>query len=371
MPFAWIRRVVRSAPALVVATLVVGGLSACSTAEPRPTPLLTSVPPTPSALNDRFGFVWVDERSMQLHVRPETGLVGFDLVARSYGVSRCSCAVSPDGTQIVYWTDIAPGVELRVVQVARPIPQVTTYRAPDDQRISSAVWSSDGTGILFALEGVDTSGGPPGAVPNSSLLVIEASGGTARALVQNTRGGPIYVPLGWDRTAGVAAAGKTGPDGCMTGYLSQRTAGDPAPKETTILEELIVLSVDASADQRFVLGVFSDTSESTLRWWGLDDFGRVQSGPSVDRLVSVKWRPLSSEVGWIEGGVLHLLDVERGTKRTVGTLPSADYWVAAFRRDGSAVAAGSLSGPATLLEIASGRTETINPGSIVSAVRFR
>jgi hypothetical protein len=204
--------------------------------------------------------------------------------------------------------------------------------------------------------------------------VIEASGGTARTLDKNAG---VYVPLGWDRTQGVAAAGLSGEGGYMTGYLTVRTTGDPALRRIGTPDSIFMFSVDASADQRYALGVFFEQgqTEGTLRWWRLGDFGTIQSGPRLDHSVRPKWRPLTSEIGWIEGGVLQLLDVERGTRRTAGTFPSTDYVLDAFRQDGSAVLAGSGSGPKTLvlLEIASGRSETITSAGAdaAGAVRFR
>ena len=378
MPPGRVSRVVLSAIALAVVAVVVGGIFAerrSAVVEPEPTPPRSSASPMATApastagtsvASDRFGFVWVDTRSQRLRVMPETGRGGFDLVAQPYRFSWCSCALSPDGTRIAYWTSIAPGVELRVVEVAHPTQEATIYRAADDQRISAAVWSNDGTGILFSLEGVSPPGGPVGGVPNSSLLVIEAGGGAARSLVGTNQGNPAYVPLGWDRAAGVAAAGESGEGGYMRGYLTVRTAGDSAPQSMGISETVLMLRVEASADQRFVLGLFDEPSGSTLRWWKLGDFGTIQSGPRLDHVVRAKWRPLSNEIGWLEGDVLQFLDVERGTRRTGGTFPSGGS-LAAFRQDGSAV----LTGPATLVEIESGRSETISSaGYAVGSVRF-
>lgn len=326
-----------------------------------------------TVLSDRFGFLWSSPQT-GLRVRPETGQGGFEIPALPYGFSSCGCAVSPDGTRIVYWNNRtgASNVELRMVHVARPTEHTTIYTAPAERRVSGAAWSSDGTGIVFALEGVDPPGSPVGGPPHTSLLVIEASGGNARVLDDR---GAIYVPLGWDRAAGVAAAGISGEGGDMRAYLSVRTTGDPSPRRTGITESVPVLSVDVSTDQRFALGLFSDQTGSTLRWWRVGDLGTIQSGPRLDHSVRPKWRPSTSEIGWVAGGVLQLLDVERGTTRTGGIFPTTDYGLSAFRRDGSAAVATSLSGPTTLvlLEIASGRSERLVPAgpTLAGAVRFR
>jgi hypothetical protein len=372
--------VVLSAAAIVVVALVVGGLLSerrSRVAEPQVTPPLTSASPattapasTPAAasvLSDRFGFVWATQRgSSGVQIQAETGQGGFELPTSAWRFSACSCAVSPDGTRVAYWAGITPGaIELRVVDVARAGLGTTIYKAPADRRGAALAWSSDGNGILFSLEDWGSPGGPPSGPTGTSLLMIEATGGTARTLAT---GDGAYVPLGWDRAAEIAAAALSGEGGYMGGYLTVRTSGDPAPQRTAIAEDIFVLSLDVSTDQRFVLGLFSDRSGgSVVRWWRLGDFRTiVGSGPRVDHAAGPKWRPFTSEIGWIEGDSLQLLDVERGRGRVAGTFPSARNDVISFRWDGSAVVAGSV-----LLEIASGRSETIaSAGSIAGAVRF-
>jgi hypothetical protein len=358
-----------TATASITTTAATSTPTVVSSASPTPTPSPASL------LSDRFGFVWAEE-PRGLRVRQETGQSGFDVpAALGWEFSYCSCAVSPDGTRIVYWTSRTPGpVDLRLVDVARPAQHLTIYRAPEDRRISGGAWSNDGSGILFSLEGISPPGGPVGSPPNTSLLVIEATGGNARTLAQ---GGGVYVPLGWDRAADTAAAALSGEGGYMFGYVTARTTGDPAPKRTSIADPIYMLSVDVSPDKRYVLGVFFDrlgSGATTVRWWKLGDFSTIQLGPRFGALLAPKWRPGSSEMAWIENGVLQLLDVERGPRRSVGAYPATDYRLVGFRHDGSAALGGSGSGPAmyALLELASGRSEQIAPaGSIVTgAVRF-
>ena len=329
-----------------------------------------SASPQPAVLSDRFGFVWADERS-GIRVRSETGTGGFEVVTLGYRWSYCSCAVSPDGTRILYWTSRSyPGpVELRVIEVAPPSRQTTVFTAPPQQLISHATWSSDGNGILFSIEGVPAPGTPVGFVPSSALLAVDAGGGTPRTLAD--KDGGIYVPLGWDRAAGVAAAGLTGEGGYMTGYLTVRTTGEPALKRSATGTNLFMFSVEASSDQRFVYGVFLDASGGTLRWWRLGDFGSIQTGPHLDSATRARWRPQSSEIAWAEGGVLQLLDAERGTRRTGGSLPAIESRLEGFRLDGSAALVTSQN-ELLLQEIGSGRRERITAyGFFVAAVRLR
>jgi hypothetical protein len=322
-------------------------------------------------LSDRFGFVWVEEPMGLLRVRPEAGGTGSTIVARPYGFNDCGCKVSPDGTLIAYWINRATpeNVDLRVVDLYRPTESTTIYTAPSGQRISGVAWASDGAGILLAVEPVSPPGSPPGNPPGAALLAIDLEGGPARTL--DTVAG-VYVPLGWDRTAGIAAAALSGEGGYMTGYLTVRTTGDPAPKRTAVRENILVMSVAVSNDQRYALGVFFEQGQAdgTVRWWRLADFAPTTGGPMVSAPLGAEWRPGTAEIGWIEGDSLQLLDVESGRGRAAGTFPSTGFALGAFRHDGSAVAATSDSG-AVLLEIATGRSEEVTGfGYIAGAVRI-
>jgi hypothetical protein len=374
-PFAAIEaRSPRRAPlgvmvSTAVVTVVLALVAGNALAERRGvTPAAASPTGAAAVLNNRFGFVWAATSGLQ--VRSETGQSRFQLPATPYSFSLCSCAVSPDSTRIAYWLGNQPGGELRVVEVARPTQHATIYTAPATDRVSAAAWSSDGTGILFSIEGVNAVGGPDRGPTSSALLVIEASGGAARTLVD--RDGPLFVPLGWDRQAGVAAAGESGPGGYLRGYVTVRTSGDPAPRRTTIAEDILVLSLDVSTDQAFVLGVVVDPTGRTLRWWKLADFAAMVNGPRIGSGVSPKWRPFSAQVGWIDSGRLQLLDVERDVRTTAGTFPG-DYSLSAFRQDGSAVLAMTSGGPTTyvLLELTSGRSAGFNAaGTVAGSIRL-
>lgn len=365
------RRAATPAATSTPAASAVATLSTTSAASPPPSPTATA---PASVLSDRFGFVWVEEPT-GLRIRPETGGSMSTLPALPYSFSRCGCTVSPDGARIAYWTTrTAPdNVELRVVDLARPTEPRTIYKAPAGQRISAGAWSSDGAGILFATEGTSPPGTPPGGPPSPALHVIEADGGAARTLDRNAG---AYVPLGWDRGAGIAAAALSGEGGYMTGYLTVRTGGDPTAKRTIMSEftrdSIYVMSVDVSSDQRYALGVFFELGQTggAVRWWRLYDFGAMDAGPRVDSPFAAKWRPGSAEIGWVAAATLQLHDVERGTTRASGRFPAANFGIAAFRQDGSAVAGSD--GPTTVvLEIASGRSEKIaGSGHIAGAVRL-
>jgi hypothetical protein len=372
--------IVLATTAALVVALVVGGLLAerrSRVAEPEATPPLTSASPavtgpastpaTATILNDRFGFVWSSQAGTSgVNIQPETGQGGFALPTQPYRFSGCSCAVSPDGTRVAYWAGSTPGtIELRIVDVARPGLGTAIYKAPADRRWTALAWSSDGSGILFSLEDWGSPGAPVGGPSGTSLLVIEATGGAARTLAT---GDGAYVPLGWDRATGVAAAGLSGEGGYMTGYIIARTNGDPAPQRTGMPGQILMGSVRVSADQRFVLGVFSDQG-TTLRWWKLADPGVMVKASPIAQNIQPTWRPLSTQIGWVESGTLQFLDVERGLTSTGGTLPPGDYSTVAFRVDGSAVAVVGTS--YVLLDISSGRSVALaSPGYIVGSVRF-
>src|SRR5687768_15113883 len=126
----------------------------------------------------------------------------------------------------------------------------------------------------------------------------------------------------------------------MTGYLTVRTSGDPAPQHTAMPEQIGVLSVRVSSDQRFVLGVFFTGQVRTVRWWKLVDPPAMVAAPIVAQDVQPAWRPLSSQIAWFENGALQLFDVERGVTGRGGPLPPGNYGTLAFRGDGWAVGGG-------------------------------
>lgn len=323
--------------------------------------------------SDRFGFMWASQRQpADSQVHSESGQGRFALPTQPWRFSPCSCAVSPDGRRIAYW---AGGTELRVVDVTSGSSVYTAiYAAPANQRGSGLAWSSDGRGLLLALESTGGFGAPVFGPLDVSLLVVEASGGSARTLA--TRQGPsVYVPLGWDRTAGVAAAAIGGEGGYVNGYVTVRTSGDPAPKETRIGAPstsalMFVASLQVARDQRYVLGVISSDQGDTLEWWRLADPLAASTGPRLKPGMRPAWRPQSTEIGWVDNNTLRLLDVERGVTTNAGVLPPADYPTLAFRADGSAMAAARGSSY-VLLEIATGRTADLSaPGYIIGSVRY-
>ncbi len=368
---------VLSAIALIVIALVLVGVlndRRFAGAEPTATPLDSTSPattaptstPTAGILSDRFAFLWIPQRGAAgVNVQPETGQGGFVIPTEEWRFSGCSCAASPDGTRVAYWAGSSPGtIELRVVDVARPGLATAIYKPPTEQRGTALAWSSDGTGIIFSLEGWPTPGAPVGAVSSTALLVIEATGGAVRTLARDDA---VYVPLAWDRVSGVAAAGLTGEGGYMTAYLTAHTAGDPAPRRTAMPEPILVGSVRVSADQRYVLGIFLAGQAGTLRWWRLADAGAMVTGPKLE--VQPTWRPNSNQIGWVVNQTLQLMDVERGLMSSAA-LPPGNYLTLAFRVDGSAVAATSGTSY-VLLDIASGRSAALSvDGYIVGAVRF-
>ncbi|MBI2756902.1 MAG: hypothetical protein HYX52_09365 [Chloroflexi bacterium] len=359
----------RAASPAVSATPAGSAVTAAATSSS--TPSGSPLPSPPSILSDRFGFVWVEEPT-GLRIRPESGGSGSTVAALPYGFNQCGCKVSPDGTRLAYWTTrTAPdNIELRILDLAHSAGATTIYAAAPGRRIGAAAWSSDGTGIIFAIEGVNPPGSPVSNPPDTSLLAIDATGGAAQTLDANAG---VYVPLGWDRAAGLAAAGISGEGGYMSGYLTVRTRGEPTPQRTAVRDAIYMLSVEVSSDQRYALGVFLEVGRSggTVRWWRLSDFAAQTPGPQVDSPSGAKWRPGTMEFGWIEGGALQLRDVEGGTMRASGSFPASDYALAAFRQDGSAVVGTGSSGT-LVLDISSGRSERIvGSGSIGGAVRLR
>lgn len=345
--------------------LAAGGAIAARRGEPVGTAAAPSASPVAEPLlSAHFGFLWADGTEIQ--AIPEGG-GGTRLPAHPYGFSLCGCTIDPDGARIAYWTNFTTGPsELRVMELRDLARSMTIYTAPPNYRIAAAAWSSDGTGLVAAIEANPTKGEPDAGPSHSSMLAIEADGTGARVLVD--RGGAEYVPMGWDRRVGVAAAAQSGPGGYVASYLTVHTGGDPMPQRTAITEEIRVLSLDVSTDQQYVLGV-AEGRTTTLRWWKLTDFGSMVSGPSLSGATSPRWRPSTWQIAWAGLGHVQLLDVAGGQSRAL-KLPAGVNVVSGFRHDGSVVLLNGAQGY-LLVELASGRSASLpSAGSPVGSVRF-
>jgi hypothetical protein len=322
--------------------------------------------PTPSqvVLSDSFGFV-VHNRDAT--VRSETSdaiISSFAPQERSF--TFLSHVVSPDGRFVAYWAPADSGPVLRVRSVTggddRP---VLTGRAEISG--NAFTWSSDSAGLVAAMDNGCFEGcaGPPVA----ELWTVDlASGATERVAT-----GSIWVPVAWDRTAKVIAAGATGPGGYLTGYDVVDLRQQPYAVRSTPFQPTVPWRLKASGDAHYVLlSAAVEGRASSLTWWPIVE-PEKRSTVEFDGL-SAEWRPGTSEIWWVGarepagcvkgpcvGTQLTSLNVATGARVVrQGRFGSR---LESFRVDGSAAiiaASGSVRTELTLIDVATGRAAAVS-----------
>ncbi len=215
--------------------------------------------PTQVVLSDRFGFV---VRNRDATVRSETSdaiISSFAPQERSF--TFLSRVVSPDGRFVAYWDPAASGPVLHVRSVTggtdRP---VLTGRA--ELSGNAFTWSSDSAGLVADMDN-GCFEGCSGTLLAELWTVELASGAT-----EKVASGSIWVPVAWDRSAKVIAAGVTGPGGYLTGYDVVDLSQQPHVVRSTPFQPTVAGRLEASGDAHYVLlSAAVEGGASSLAWW--------------------------------------------------------------------------------------------------------
>ena len=333
--------------------------------------------PTPSqvVLSDRFGFV---VRNRDAKVRSETSdavLTTFAPQERSF--TFLSRVVSPDGRFVAYWDPADSGPVLHVRGVTGGADRsVLTGRA--EVSGNAFTWSSDSAGLVVAMDN-GCFEGCSGTLLAELWTVDLVSGATDKVAT-----GTIWVPVAWDRTAKVIAAGVTGPGGYLTGYDVVDLRQQPSAVRSTPFRPTVPGRLKASGDARYVLiSAAIEGLASSLEWWPIAQ-PEKRSTVEFDSL-NAEWRPGTSEIWWVGrreparcveglcvGTQLTSFDVATGARvMREGRFGSL---LQGFRVDGSAAiiaASGSVRTELTLVEIATGRTAEVSiNGSLEGTVQL-
>ena len=322
--------------------------------------------PTPSqvVLSDRFGFV---VRNRDAKVRSETSdavLTTFAPQERSF--TFLSRVVSPDGRFVAYWdpADSGPVLHVRSITGGADRP-VLTGRA--EIKGNSFTWSSDSAGLVVAMDN-DCFEGCGGTLVAELWTVDLLSGATEKVAT-----GSVWVPVAWDRTAKVVAAGVTGPGGYLTGYDVVDLRQQPYAVRSTAFRPTVPGRLKASSDAHYVLlSAAVEGGASSLAWWPIAE-SQKRSTIEFDGM-SAEWRPGTSEIWWVGGrqpagcveGLcvstqLTSFDVATGARVVrEGRFGSL---LERFRVDGSAAiiaASGSVRTELMVVELATGRTTAVS-----------
>ncbi len=316
--------------------------SASPTLNPSATPSANSAP-AGVIYNDNFGFIV--EEAGGARIRNEVSAPVANIPA-STRIDGQGFAVSPDGTQIAYWTvkTSAQQSQLQIISAANPqsLGASSSLSANEDGGV--IIWANDSSAVAYTVitPGPPVQTGPPAVTSTiRTFNTRPGTGGPGQVVVQWNDAFKFIQPIAWDRAANALAAGVTGEGGFMTDYILVNTATPQAnAKRTPVTGRVIMNSVRASTDAKFVVGTDADSGFS---YWPLADYSaKVAPAESKYAQTGALWRPGTHEIGFIgPSDQFWLCNVERNTPLGCGTTAfsgvPAGAFVRAFRADGSAV----------------------------------
>lgn len=289
---------------VIVAGLVldraVGELRAPTPTATAPAPAATAQAPSPAAttrssaaglVSDRYGLV-LDRQPPVVRSEADSGQITALRGEHSNG------AVSPDGRRIAYWqTPAGPARRLWLLDVSAPAQPRSLLALPDSEIAAASTgsgiaWSSDGTGLLVAVNGLapPREGGGPlvEAPPYATLRQIDVATGSVRE-VARTEMAAWFGPVAWDRARGVSTAVEVGPGGFAWGYVVLRDGVAPAraPLPAQTLTVFVRAAPDAS---RVLMRGFPD--HRAVYVWPLTEATRVTTREAVgdEYVAAAIWR---------------------------------------------------------------------------------
>jgi hypothetical protein len=258
-------------------------------------------------------------------------------------------AISPDATRVAYL--VGPDAEIWIADVPH-IDRAQRLLSVAPLVATGLVWSTDGKGILFSTRTREQVPGPEGEPLQVTLEGIHLDP-NRRELFWEQPQVSVH-PLLWVRepktVTAVFGAGQKGP----SQYLAVSAGGARSWAITDATRpEVSVGSFLPSSNGRWAAALYHYGSRALIRVWPAEDFASAVEleSPGAD-VRSMVWRPGGLEIAVDAGGVLELWTRD-GTRRRVADL--GGRFLSAFRWDGSAIYAGSLTGQAELIEVDTGR----------------
>lgn len=255
------------------------------------------------------------------------------------------------------------------------------YAIPVTSIGGSIVWSSDGTGLLYAVHSRELfpgiGGGPKFSVLQSFNLspsVTEAPGETSGDL--RLTDGSVFVPLSWDKAGALSTALVTGEGGMGRSYVTwdRRVlqGNQVAVKFTPFPWQVIAHTVQASPDAKRLLAI--DLAANVLRIWPAEDIGAAGTvGPGTAKLSDARWRPgTRADVAWVVDRNLAVFTYQTDSSRTIhrGQSPLR---ILAWRADGSGLVVSEMGRVNFVVELSSGQATELSDfgGVIAGAVLLR
>lgn len=375
--------VTASAPPSTVGSVAPSAVAPSSSLAPTASP---SASPSPSGaaaiLDDRFGFlIWGNSVTVRSETEP-SALTSFAAGGRSW--TSLSRFVSPDGRSVAYWDPAGPGAVLKVRPAIGGSPR-TVLTAQPGMSGNAFAWSSDSTGLVVAVDNdCEEICAAQGGTPVQELWTVDLTSGATERVAS----GKFWIPVIWDRTRGLVAAGVTGPGGYLVGYDLIDLTRQPHTVRSTEFRPTVLGRLAASSDARNVLLTYNVPSgggaaiTNALAWWPLAQPDARQE-VSFDGDGAV-WRPGTTEIWWVggltpagcrvapcSGTQLVSFDVASGVRRSLPGTFGAN--LLAFRVDGSAAIADvDNHGAVIVADVKTGRTERVaTAAQVVATVRIR
>ena len=315
----------------------------------RATPTTSSAPGA-GIYNDDFGFIVAEPGTVPTIQPGATATIRRESSSATIGSFQHQYfAVSPDGTQIAYWSvkTSTQQSQIQIVSAANPqaLGASSTLSANEDGGV--IIWANDSSGVAYTIitPGPPTQTGPPAVTSTIRTFNIRpGSSGPGQVVIQWNEAGRFVQPIAWDRASNTLAAGVTGEGGFMTDYIVASTATpQAAAKRSPVTGRVTISSVRASTDAKFVVGTDIDTGFS---YWPLADFSaKVAPAETKYGQTGALWRPGTHEIGFIgPSNQFWLCNVDRNTPLGCGATAfsgvPAGAFVRMFRADGSAVLLG-------------------------------
>ena len=280
--------------------------------------------------NDDFGFVVTDLKTGPTIDPAVTSNIRKESSPASVGsFTHDGYWVSPDGTQIAYWTAKSasePSQQLRIVRAANPQSIVASSGLSPNEDGGSIVWANDSNAVAYLIIG------PAPATTNTirTFNIQPGSSGPGQVVFTFTEAGKSIGPIAWDRATNMLAVAVYG-GGFVTDYILADSATPGANAKRTPLSGKIT-SLTGSSDAKLILAIDAVAGPS---YWPLASIGSRVT-PTGAKSPAV-WRPGTHEFGWVDADKLVLYSADQNATTGGFSGVPAGASIRTFRADGNAV----------------------------------
>jgi hypothetical protein len=233
------------------------------------------------------------------------------------------------------------------------------------------VWSSDGTGLLYAVQSAELFPGAGGGPRSAALESFDLSTPQAPAATNSElrlTSGAWFVPLSWDKAGMLATALVTGEGGGGRNYVTWDRRAQPGSQSVrfTQFPWLVVAdTVHASPDAKRLLAI--DLAANVLRIWPAADIAAADMvGPGAAKLSDARWRPgAAADVAWVIDQSVGMFTYQSGSSGIIHRAQGA-LRIMAFRVDGSGIVLNEQGRGVFFIDTSGQRTELSDFGGFIA-----